>query len=229
MAGRLELIFDTARVAGKTHRLISTRYPPVGIFDRISSPDEWDALFELEGWTSDRLSAEVGKLDLLPRTEWVVGVQGAHSIMAAFCYPNPDGGRFTGPDLGAWYCAFDIETAITETVHHNKKRLLKAGMLNAVIQMRELVSEVDATFHDLRGHRQDRPDLYDPNDYASSQAFGTELRKNGSNGIAYNSVRRQGGECLVIFRPKLLAAALQGGHWEYRWEGSPEPTIKQIT
>ena len=228
MAGRLELIVPTARLAGSTHRLISSRYPPVGIFDTVSAPEDLDALFELEGWTSDRLSVEVGKLDLLPKSEWVLGVQGANTIMAAFCYPNPDGGRFTGPELGAWYCAFDIETAIAETIHHNRKRLLKAGMLHAVIQMRELVADVDATFHDIRTD-QSRPELYDPNDYSASQSFGNELRHNGSNGIAFRSVRKPGGDCLVIFRPKLLAAALQGGHWEYRWEGTPDPTVTRLT
>lgn len=187
------------------------------------------ALFELEGWTSDRLSVEVGKLDLLPRAEWVTGVPGASVIMAAYCYPNPDGGRFTGPELGAWYCALELETAIAETIHHHTKRLLKAGMLSARIQMRQLVAQIDAVFHDIRGWQASRPDLYDPNDYAASQAFAGEVRAGGANGIAYDSVRRAGGQCLVVFRPRLLPAAIQGDHYEYRWDGSPEPTITKLT
>ncbi|WP_039852872.1 RES family NAD+ phosphorylase [Magnetospirillum fulvum] len=218
-----------ARVAGITHRLVSTRYPPVGIFDSVASGDDLVALFELEGWTSDRLGAEVGKLEMLPQSEWVTGVQGATSIMAAFCYPSPEGGRFTGPDLGAWYCALDLETAIAETAHHNRRRLLKAGMLHAVIQMRQLVAEVDAAFHDIRGQQAIRPELYDPNDYAASQTFAADLRGGGSNGIAYDSVRRQGGHCLAVFRPRLVPAALQGDHWEYRWNGSPEPVVTRLT
>lgn len=201
----------------------------MGIFDTVASADDLAALFELEGWTSDRLSVEVGKLDLLPRTEWVTGVPGASVIMAAYCYPSPDGGRFTSPDLGAWYCAMDLETAIAETVHHNTRRLLKAGMLHARIQMRQLVAQVDAVFHDIRGWQTSRPDLYDPNTYAASQAFAGEVRANGANGIAYDSVRRAGGQCLVVFRPKLLPAAIQGDHYEYRWDGSPEPTITRLT
>ena len=220
---------STARVSGATYRLISTRFPPVGIFDTVASADDLAALFELEGWTSDRLSVEVGKLDLLPRSEWVTGVPGATVIMAAYCYPNPDGGRFTGPDLGAWYCALELETAIAETVHHHTQRLLKAGMLNACIQMRQLVAQVDGVFHDIRGQQTARPELYDPNEYATSQAFAGKMRAAGSNGIAYDSVRRAGGQCLVVFRPTLLPAAIQGNHFEYRWEGSPEPTITKLT
>ena len=95
--------------------------------------------------------------------------------------------------------------------------------------MRQLTAEVDAVFHDIRGQREGRPELYDPTEYAASQALAAELRGAGSNGITYDSVRRRGGPCLVVFRPKLLPAALQGDHWEYRWDGAPEPTITRLT
>jgi RES domain-containing protein len=229
VAGRLELTPPTSRVAATTHRLIASRYPTVGIFDTVASPDDVAALFELEGWTSDRLSAELGRLDLVPRDEWVAGVPGATIIMAAFCYPSEDGSRFTDGEVGAWYCALDLDTAIAETVHHHTRRLLKAGMLRARVQMRQLVASVDALFHDIRGQAQTRAAIYDPNSYATAQAFGSKLRAGGSNGIVYDSVRRAGGECLVIFRPKLLPAALQGDHFEYLWDGAPTPTVMRLT
>ncbi len=229
MAGRLELTPPISRVAATTHRLIASRYPPVGIFDTVASTDDVAALFELEGWTSDRLSTELGRLETIPRDEWVVGVPGATIIMAAFCYPSDEGSRFTDAEVGAWYCAFSLDTAIAETVHHHSRRLLKAGMLHACIQMRQLTATVDGLFHDIRGQTLTRQALYDPNNYAASQALGSKLRAGGSNGIAYDSVRRAGGECLVIFRPKLLPAALQGDHFEYLWDGAPTPTITRIT
>ena len=229
MAGRLELTPPPARVAATTHRLIASRYPTVGIFDTVASPDDVAALFELEGWTSDRLSAELGRIDLVPRDEWVAGVPGATIIMAAFCYPSEDGSRFTDGEVGAWYCALDLDTAIAETVHHHTRRLLKAGMLRARVQMRQLVASVDALFHDIRGQAQARAAIYDPNSYATAQAFGSKLRAGGSNGITYDSVRRAGGECLVIFRPKLLPAALQGDHFEYLWDGTPTPAVTRLT
>jgi hypothetical protein len=102
-------------------------------------------------------------------------------------------------------------------------------MLHARIQMRQLIANVDALFHDIRGQMADRPALYDPNSYATAQAFGSKLRAAGSNGIAYDSVRRADGQCLVIFRPKLLPAALQGDHFEYLWNGSPTPTVTRLT
>jgi hypothetical protein len=61
-----------------------------------------------------------------------------------------------------------------------------------VIQMRELISEVDAEVCDLRGLRELHPELYDAESYAASQPFGDVLRRTGGNGIVYGSVRRPG-------------------------------------
>ena len=43
-------------------RLIPSRYPSVGVFDSIASPEDLEALVELEAWTNDRLSAQLGLL-----------------------------------------------------------------------------------------------------------------------------------------------------------------------
>ena len=56
-----------------TCRVIPSRYPSVGLFDAIASPDDLDAILELEAWTNDRLSTELGIINRLPRDEWVVG------------------------------------------------------------------------------------------------------------------------------------------------------------
>ncbi|HEY4784331.1 MAG TPA: hypothetical protein VIH54_21090, partial [Chthoniobacterales bacterium] len=97
---------DLARVdLRNTHRLIPSRYPPVGLFDEVASPEDLDLLFELESWTNDRISAELGVIQSIPRNEWVTGRPQATVIMAAFCHPAPKGARFSGPDRGAWYAA----------------------------------------------------------------------------------------------------------------------------
>ena len=106
-----------------THRLIPSRYPPTGILDLIASPGDFEAVAELEGWTNDRISAELGVLSILPAGEWVLGRANATAIMAAYCHPNETGGRFTGSDRGAWYAALSIETAIKETVFHRTREI----------------------------------------------------------------------------------------------------------
>ena len=77
-----------------THRLIPSVYPPIGLFDDVASPDDLHQILELEGWTNDRISGELGLLHNIPPHEWIVGTPNATAIMAAYCHPHPDGGRF---------------------------------------------------------------------------------------------------------------------------------------
>src|SRR5262245_18072276 len=104
-------------------RLVPSRYPTVGLLDRVASPDDLAALFELEGWTNDRISGELGLLNAIPRDEWVTGRPMASVVMAAFCHPAPGGSRFAAEDRGAWYAAKTIDTALLESVHRRTQEL----------------------------------------------------------------------------------------------------------
>jgi hypothetical protein len=61
--------------------------------------------------------------------------------------------------------------------------------------------------------------LLDPEDYATSQAFGARERRAGAEGIVYPSVRDEGGECVAVFRTRPLSPARQGIHLGYLWDG----------
>ena len=118
-----------SRIRRKTHRLIASQYPIVGVFDDLTSdPDDLRAAFILEALTNDRLAAQ--RINLLPDAEIIAGTvgSGATIVMAAFLHADEAGGKFTDSRLGGWYAAFDLETAIAETLHHNDRRLrLSAG------------------------------------------------------------------------------------------------------
>jgi RES domain-containing protein len=201
----------------------------VGVFDAVTTPEDARDALVLESWTNDRVTAELDRLTRLPDDEWVVGKPGATLVMAAFCYPAPGGGRFNTERLGAWYAARQIETAIAETVYHHRRRLALSGLgFHATIQMRELRAEIDARFHDIRGGKASRPDLYDADSYAQSQVFGERLRSLGSNGILFDSVRRDGGRNLVVFRPRLLLPLYEGDQYDYRWTGDPDPAVIRL-
>ena len=45
-------------------------------------------ILELETWTNDRISSELGALHRIPNEEWVAGRPMASVIMAAFCHPR---------------------------------------------------------------------------------------------------------------------------------------------
>ena len=60
---------------------------------------------------------------------------------------------------------------------------------------------------------------------AAGQVLAQPLRKAGSNGIAYDSVRFEGGECAAVFRPRLLSKARQERHLCYVWDGCRIVTV----
>jgi hypothetical protein len=209
------------------HRLIPSRFPTVGILDRITSADDLEAVAALEGWTNDRLSLDAGRLHLIPRDEWVTGRPMATVVMAAFCHPRPGGGRFNSASRGAWYAARTLDTAIAETVFHRTRELREVGVLEARVEMREYLADFDARFHDVR-RGPGAAALHDPDDYTASQALAARLLEDGSPGVVYRSVRHRGGECLACFRPRLVTRVRVGVHLEYRWEGTAEPRVRQV-
>ena len=109
------------RVRHKTHRLIASRHPAIGVFDDLTA-DKGDlrAAFLLEALTNDR---HLGlRLNLLPDSEIIPGPSGS-LVIAAFLHADAAGGRFTDGRLGGWYAGFDRDTAIAETLYHNTRRL----------------------------------------------------------------------------------------------------------
>jgi hypothetical protein len=211
-----------------TSRLVASRYPTVGILDQVASPEDLQAVLDLESWTNDRISNELGTLFTIPAGEWVVGVPNANAVMAAFCHPHPAGGRFNGPERGAWYAAFDQQTGIRESVFRRTQEFAEIGSYEGFVQMREYLADFSAPFHDVRGPDPEFRPLHDPDSYAASQALAERLLHDGSNGVAYHSVRRPEGECLACFRPRLVLNVRQGDHFEYRWHGTPEPTVRRL-
>jgi RES domain-containing protein len=210
-----------------THRLIPSVYPPTGLFDDVASPDDLQDILELEGWTNDRISGELGLLNNIPRNEWVIGAPNATAIMAAYCHPHPSGGRFNDNSRGAWYTAFDLDTALKETIFHRTQELREIGVFETFIEMRQYLSDFHCEFHDVR--EQPTYDKYhNPNSYAESQALGAKLLREGSNGVIYRSVRNSGGCCITCFRPALVLNVRMGAHFEYRWEGKPQPTVTEL-
>lgn len=212
----------------KTHRLISSRFPPVGILDEVSSPEDLGAIFELESWTNDRISKELGIIESIPRLEWVLGKPNATIIMAAFCHPQPEGSRFNDGSIGAWYAALSINTAHSEVIHHRQLELAEVGVSTASLTMREYIGEFQADFHSLLGGREEFERYYNPISYAASQELGTVLRERGSNGIVYRSVRDPKGTCVVCFRPSQILNVRQGAHFEYHFSSHGPTRIHRI-
>ena len=208
-------------------RLVASRYPVVGLLDRVADPQDLEAIFELEGWTNDRISGELGLIRTIPREEWVVGQPMASVIMAAYCHPRHGGGRFSSGERGAWYAARRIETALAESIFHRTKELREVGAFETRVQMRVYLADFTARFTDVRSPMAPRS-LYDPDSYIASQQLAQRVLESGGNGIVYRSVRQAGGECLACFRPALVRHVRAAGHYEFRWSGRAEPAVRKI-
>jgi hypothetical protein len=211
-----------------TCRLIPSLYPSSGILDRIAAPEDLPFIFELEDWTNDRISAELGILHRIPPEEWVTGRPMASVVMAAYCHPKPGGGRFNGPDRGAWYAASELETAHAEVTYHRTLELAEVGVFETRMQFRLYLANFDCSFHDVRPLTPENRMLHNPHSYTASQAFARELLVTGSDGVIYRSVRRPGGECVACFRPRLVKNVRSAAHFEYRWDGRRQPEIRKL-
>jgi hypothetical protein len=216
----------TASVAwSPAHRIVASRFPPVGPWDRIARPEDFEALAEIEGLTNPRIREELGALSLIPRHRWAVG-PGSTPIMAAFTHLNPEGSRFSDGGFGALYVSNTAETAIRETVYHRERFLRRTREPPLQIQMRRYVTTISRRLHDVRGGF---PQVHDPNDYAASQRLGRELRGSGSDGVVYDSVRNLGGKCAAAFWPDCVAPFTQATHYTYVWDGTSITSVIELT
>jgi len=87
-------------------------------------------------------------------------------------------------------------------------------------QFRELVMDLDAPLHDLRGGAPAFAAALDPDRYVEAQALAGALRAAGSEGLVYPSQRDPGGQCAGLFYPDCAHNPVQGRHFDYHWDGA---------
>lgn len=210
------------------YRLIPSQFPPIGLFDTVSTPADLEAVMELAGWTNDRLVSE--RLRRLPEAEWAFGRPNSSIIMAAFLHAPPSGTRFAGPDLGAWYAAGAINTAVTEVAHHLRRELVARNIPAMTRTYRAYHCRLEGDYRDLRGQQGRRPALYDGTDYAASQAFGEAERAGGGDGLVYDSLRHSGGINVVAYRPSKVLDVTQGEHLDVSVTAdAPVITVRRLS
>ena len=220
----------TALRCHDTCRLIPSRFADLD--DSVLAPLAEDDgvlrdLFDLDNATNDRLRGESGLLPGIGVDELVFGVPHFRIINAAFTYARPEGSRFNDGERGAWYCAFDVETALAEVTFHKTVEYQEIGRFDDSVSYQALLADFSATFHDLRG-ADAWADCLDPGSYVASQALAAELLDAGSMGIIYPSVRHPAGTNLACFRPALVGNVRKGQAYRLTWAGSPLPAVQAI-
>lgn len=207
------------------YRIVPSRFPPVGVYDRIGAPEDLDAIYAIEALTNSRLRQELGELSMVPRERRISG-PGSTPVMAAFTHLSPEGSRFSDGSYGVFYAAHSVATAIEETVFHREQFLTATHEPPIDLQMRCYGTAIDATLHDVRGGW---ADVHDPDSYVVSQALGRQLRADGSNGVVFASARDPNGECVAAFYPDVVAPCVQMSHYIYRWNGQRIAAVLEVS
>lgn len=194
-----------------THRLIPSRPGYESVLQRLAEDaDQLQDLIELDGATNDRLLGEANHLPGISVHELLFGVPHAHIVNAAFCHPHPLGARFNGPERGAWYAGFELETSQGEVAHHKREELREINWKEPeTFTFDEYLADFRADFHDTRGDPA-YARVLDLDSYAASQRLARELLAARSAGIVYPSVRRRRGTCLACFRPAFVTNVRKG-------------------
>jgi hypothetical protein len=209
-----------------THRLVPSRHGD-SVLAEVAAPGDLEAVFALDAATNDRLHAHAQRLPGIGLDELVFGVPFAHVVNAAFCHPHPLGARFNGPERGAWYAGFDLDTSKAEVAFHKAVQLAEVGRFEDSVTYDDYLADFSASLHDIR-----RPgvfrDCLDPASYVASQQLAEQLLDAGSLGIVYPSVRHAGGTCLACFRPAVVGNVRRGKTWRFTWSGAPEPAIRRV-
>lgn len=203
--------FRRVKAPEKSHRVVPSRFPPVNAFETVASAADLAAVMELEGWTNDRLVEH--RLRRLPEDQWVWGRANASVVMAAFLHGSPNGSRFASPDLGAWYAASTVTTALVEVASALRREVLLSSLSEISSEYRGYMARLEGDYADVRGAA---PELHDPSSHSAGQVFGEKVRASPIAGISYDSVRDVGGWNFVCYRPLLIADVKQGQHWRLR-------------
>lgn len=201
-----------------TYRLIPSRFPPVGLFDRVADSEDLDAIFAIQGLTNPRLRQELGEIALVPVADRLVG-HGSSPIMAAFCHLNKQGSRFSDGTWGVYYAASTLPVAVAEISYHRARFLAATAQPALEVDMRSYMAHVTKPLHDLRPKTWRH--LHEPDHYGASRMMAAQLRAQQSWGVVYNSVREPSGQCVAILRPPgVEVPAVQGAHVSLCWDGT---------
>lgn len=215
-----------------THRLIPIKYGAESVLESLPLPaDVLADLSELDAATNERKIAERGGNTAIGPGELLLGVPEVHNVNAAFTHAGPFGGRFHGPQRGAWYAGFEIETSVAEVAFH-KRRFLADGRIQGrhAFDYIDFLADFSGGFHSLDASEQEnclQPDPV-PQCYGFSQALANKLLFKGSNGIVYPSVRRRSGTCIACFRPALVFHPRRGQKYRLGIEVGTEAVESEV-
>jgi hypothetical protein len=202
----------------ESYRIIQSRFPFIGIFDRIADPNDLEAILAIEARTNDRILDETGVITLVRPRDRISG-PGATPVMAAFTHTKPS--RFSDGSFGVYYAARHLPTAVSESAFHTERFYRATNESSADIDMRVYTARVTGRFDDLlslaAGDARVNPDSYE-----ASQAYARRsYEADEVDGLVYNSVRdHQHRPAVACLRPSAIRNCYSHSYLLYRYDGT---------
>ncbi len=211
---------DIAGEQLKAFRLVNSKFPPIALFDDVADGAEFEALYQIQALTNPRLQNELGRIELIPRSEIPFGIAGCSYATAPFTHVNPEGSRFSDGTFGVLYLASTMDTALAEVRHHQNSYWSNVrGLSYERFVFRGLsCGFTDASMRDAT-HLPMTDPIYDHDDYAPARQLGRALKESDCYGLRYGSVRLPGSHCWALMTPRVVTSAVQTAHYEMIWSG----------
>lgn len=130
----------------------------------------------------NRIRNEAGVLRRVPEHERIYG-PGSSPIMAAFTHIGSNN-RFNSPNIGAYYAALQVDTAIAETRFHRAQFFAASNEGPIKIDMRCYINSLLVPVQSL-SHTRHQLLLTPSTDYTNSQKFALNDRLQGFAGLHY--------------------------------------------
>jgi hypothetical protein len=210
----------------ESYRIIASRFPFTGIFDRIADPSDLEAILAIEARTNDRILDEAGTIALVRQKDRVSG-PGSTPIMAAFTHTKPS--RFSDGSFGVYYAARHLPTAVAESRFHTEGFYRATNEPSADIDMRVYSAGINGRFDVLLALASGDARL-DPDSYVASQAYARQIYDADElDGVVYRSVRdhlhRPAVACL---RPSAIRNCYSHSYLLYRWDGTAGKIVEIV-
>jgi hypothetical protein len=209
-----------------TFRVIAHRPYDRPIAARLPTVTDAIALDTIEALTNPRIRQEWSPRRKIRPED--IGDTVDETVMASFVYSGPS--RFTDGSFGVYYAGFERDTAIAESRFHTERFLIQSHMPATNVFKRVLYASVSGSYDDLRKVAADDP-IYapDPDTYAAAQSYALGVyARNREDGIVYRSVRRDGGTCVVAFRPRLVTGCRAAEMLLYAYDGTRIDAIMRV-
>jgi hypothetical protein len=207
--------------AVRAYRLVNSKFPPIALFDDVANAEDFEILYRVQALTNPRILNELGRLELIPRSEIPFGITGCSYATAPFTHVNQEGSRFSNGRFGVLYLADAMDTALAEVSYHQNCYWSKVpGLRFERFVFRGLSCNFsEEGMRDATGFGLSEV-IYHPDDYSASHSLGSEAKRAGCTGLRYHSVRAVGHTCWALLTPRLVTSIIQTAHFEMVWNGA---------